>query len=35
MSGIVLAFFVGAGAVPVVGDGSFSGAPIAELSFAG
>ncbi len=37
MSGIVLAFFgTGAGgAVAVVGDGSFSGAPIADLSFGG
>lgn len=35
MSGIVLAFFGGAGAVAVVGDGSFSGAPLADLSFGG
>lgn len=36
MSGIMLAFFGGAGgAVAVVGDGSFSGAPIADLSFGG
>lgn len=34
MSGILLAFFVGAG-VGVVGDGTFSGAPIADNSFGG
>lgn len=37
MSGIMLAFFNagGGGGVAVVGDGSFSGAPIADLSFGG
>jgi hypothetical protein len=37
MSGILLAFFVtsGGGAAAVVADGSFSGAPIADLSFGG
>jgi hypothetical protein len=35
MSGIVLMFFGGAGAAAVVSDGSFSGAPIADLSFGG
>jgi hypothetical protein len=37
MSGIMLAFFGGAGggAVAVVGDGSFSGAPLADVSFGG
>jgi hypothetical protein len=36
MSGIILSFFGGAGAaVSVVSDGSFSGAPIADLSFGG
>lgn len=35
MSGIMLAFFGGAGALVVVADGAFSGAPIADLSFAG
>jgi hypothetical protein len=35
MSGIVLMFFGGAGAAEVVSDGSFSGAPLADLSFGG
>ena len=37
MSGIVLAFFGGAGggAIVVVSDGAFSGAPLADLSFGG
>ncbi len=35
MSGIVFAFFVGAGALVVVSDGAFSGAPLADLSFGG
>lgn len=37
MSGILLAFFnvAGGGAVAVVADGSFSGAPLADLSFGG
>lgn len=34
MSGIMLAFFVGTG-VAVVSDGSFSGAPLADISFGG
>ena len=34
MSGIVLMFFGGAGAA-VVSDGTFSGAPLADLSFGG
>ena len=35
MSGIVLTFFGGAGALVVVSDGAFSGAPLADLSFGG
>jgi hypothetical protein len=35
MSGIVLMFFGGAGAAAVLSDGSFSGAPLADLSFGG
>ena len=37
MSGIVLAFFgtVAGGALVVVSDGAFSGAPLADLSFGG
>ena len=36
MSGIVLAFFGGAGgALVVVSDGTFSGAPLADISFGG
>ena len=35
MSGIVLAFFGGAGALVVVSDGAFSGAPLADVSFGG
>ena len=35
MSGIVLAFFGGAGVLVVVSDGAFSGAPLADLSFGG
>ena len=35
MSGIVLMFFGGAGAAAVVSDGSFSGAPLADISFGG
>ena len=33
MSGIMLAFFVGG--VAIVSDGTFSGAPLADLSFGG
>jgi len=35
MSGIMLAFFVSAGAAALVTDGSFSGAPIADVGFGG
>jgi hypothetical protein len=36
MSGILLGFInSGVGAITVVSDGSFSGAPIADLSFGG
>lgn len=36
MSGIMLGFFNAAGgAVAVVSDGAFSGAPLADLSFGG
>jgi len=36
MSGIIISFFGGAGGgVAVVSDGSFSGAPIADISFGG
>lgn len=36
MSGIMLGFFGGAGSgITVVSDGSFSGAPIADVSFGG
>jgi hypothetical protein len=35
MSGIMLAFFVGAGGVAIVSDGTFSGAPLADVSFGG
>jgi hypothetical protein len=37
MSGILLAFFAspGGGAVAVVSDGAFSGAPLADVSFGG
>ena len=36
MSGIVLMFFGGAGgAAAVISDGSFSGAPLFDLSFGG
>jgi hypothetical protein len=35
MSGIVLMFFGGAGAVGVVSDGTFSGAPLSDISFGG
>ena len=35
MSGIVLAFFGGSGALVVLSDGAFSGAPLADLSFGG
>lgn len=35
MSGIMLGFFGGAGAVAVVSDGAFSGAPLADISFGG
>lgn len=37
MSGILLAFFAtpGGGAVAVVADGTFSGAPLADVSFGG
>ena len=36
MSGIVLAFFGGAGGgIQVLSDGAFSGAPLADLSFGG
>jgi hypothetical protein len=35
MSGIVLMFFGGAGAAVVVSDGSFSGAPLSDVSFGG
>jgi hypothetical protein len=36
MSGIMLAFFVGAGGgIAVVSDGTFSGAPLADVSFGG
>lgn len=36
MSGIMLAFFVSAGGgLTVVSDGSFSGAPLADVSFGG
>lgn len=36
MSGIMLAFFVSGGAAaPLVADGSFSGAPIADVAFGG
>ena len=36
MSGILLAFFnVAGGSVSVVSDGSFSGAPLADVSFGG
>lgn len=35
MSGIVLMFFNSAGAVGVVSDGTFSGAPLSDISFGG
>lgn len=35
MSGIMLGFFVGSGAVAVVSDGAFSGAPLSDVSFGG
>jgi hypothetical protein len=35
MSGIILAFFGGTGAINVVADGAFSGAPLADVSFGG
>lgn len=35
MSGIMLAFFVSAGGIAIVSDGSFSGAPLADVSFGG
>ena len=36
MSGIILSFFGGAGGgLAVVSDGSFSGAPLSDLSFGG
>jgi len=35
MSGIVLAFFVSAGAAALVSDATFSGAPISDVAFGG
>lgn len=35
MSGILLAFFNSGKAISIVSDGSFSGAPIADVSFGG
>jgi hypothetical protein len=35
MSGIILAFFNAGGGAAVVSDGTFSGAPLSDVSFGG